>query len=97
MEWEELPGSSDIWQPKNKGEFIEGSVKEVRDTQYGKQIVILSANNQEFTTPSHKVLQARLSNVKVNEVVKIVFEGQDLPKVKGQSGTMLYKVFRAKQ
>jgi len=96
MEWEELSGNSDLWLPKTKMETIEGVVKEKKDNQYGVQVVLISKDNKEYVTPSHKVLQCKLSNVKVNDFIKIVYMGQELPKVKGQSGTMLYNVLRAK-
>lgn len=96
IEWEEMSGSSDLWQPKEKGDSIEGVVKEIREGQYGRQIIIVTKNNEEFSTPSHKVLQSRLSNIKVNEVVKVIFEGEELPTIKGRKGTMIYKVLRAK-
>ena len=97
VEWVEITGDSEIWHPEEKGESIEGIVKEIRQGQYGLQIILLSKDNKEHITPSHKVLQSRLSNVKVNEVIKIIFEGKELPKTKGQKETMLYKVLRAKQ
>ena len=96
MEWEELPGTSAIWHPEKKGDAIEGTVIKIEETQYGKQIT-LEKDNVQFITPSHKVLQSRLSNVKVEDYIKIVFEGQELPTTKGKQGTMIYKVLRGKR
>ena len=97
MEWQEVSGNSGMWTPKNKGDFIQGMVIEVREGQYGKQITVKDANNVTYLTPSHKALQSRIADIKVNDIIKIEFQGQDLPKVKGQMGTMLYKVFKQKE
>lgn len=93
-EWTEVKSDTGIWVPTQKGEQIEGEVVEIRKGLYGIQLVIETSQGNKLTTPSHKALQSRLVGFQVGDFIKVVFQGADLPKVKGQQGTRLYAVFR---
>jgi hypothetical protein len=90
--WEEVKGESNVWLPEEK-ESIEGFIMSIVQGQYGLQATI-KGEKQEWTTPSHKVLQTRLSGCKVGDYVKITFEKEELPKVKGQKPTKIYSIQR---
>lgn len=92
-EWQEVRSDIGIWIPTRKGEQVEGEVIEVRQGLYGMQLIIQNAQGEKITTPSHKALQSRLVNFKVGDLIKIVYQNTDLPKIKGQQGTRLYAVF----
>ena len=92
--WQELKSSGQYWEPQNKGDSLEGQVTEVRQGLFGQQWVIKTAKNEDMITPSHKVLQARMSQVNVKDTVRIVYDGTLPPQVRGQNETRMYKVFR---
>ena len=92
-EWEEVVGSQGIWLPTVKGDILQGSVQETRQGVYGVQVIIKDEDDVLTTTPSHKALQSKLSEVKIGDYIRIEYLGVDLPKVKGQQGVRLYKVF----
>lgn len=91
--WEEMKGTSSIWLPSKAGESIEGAIIALSQGQYGVQASIENKSGV-LLTPSHKVLQARLADCKIDDVIKIIFEREDLPTVKGRQGTKIYKVLR---
>lgn len=91
--WEELKGSSQIWIPNKIGESIEGTIKELKNGMYGIQAVIVNGD-QQWTTPSHKVLQSRLAECKIGDYIKITYEKEELPTIKGRQGTKIYSVKR---
>jgi hypothetical protein len=91
--WEEVRGTSAIWTPEKAGDSIEGTIKEIKMGQYGLQAVITNGD-KTWTTPSHKVLQNRLADCKVGEYIKITFEKEELPTVKGRQGTNIYSIKR---
>ena len=91
--WEEVKSGTGLWLPETEGEELIGEVTESIEGQYGIQLVLLKADGEKVTTPSHKALQSRLTNFKAGDMLKIVFKGTDLPKIKGQNGTRLYTVF----
>ncbi len=93
-EREELKGT-DIWFPENKGDQLVGVVKEViTDGEFGTQHVIEKSDGSTLRTPSHKVLQSRLSQANVGDKLEINFVGEEPPAVKGHSPTKMYSVFR---
>jgi hypothetical protein len=57
-------------------------------------VVIQDEKGGIHVTPSHKVLQSRITHWVLGDKVKIKFVKQELPKVKGQNGAMLYEVWR---
>ena len=93
QEWNELKSDSGIWKPEQKDEKLEGEVIEIKQGPYGLQLTVETADGGKVTTPSHKALQTRIGAVKAGDIVRIVFVGTDLPKVKGQNPTRLYSVF----
>jgi len=92
-EWEEVKIDTGLWLPETEGEELIGEVAEIIEGQYGIQLVIMMADGEKITTPSHKALQSRLFKFKAGDKLKIVFKGTELPKVKGQNGTRLYTVY----
>ena len=92
--WEEVKSSTGLWLPEKENESVQGVITEIKEGQYGLQVVIEDENGESITTPSHKVLQTRLNGFNVGDSVRIVFTGTDLPKVKGQNETRLYSVFQ---
>lgn len=95
-EWEEL-SSGDIWKPEKKGETLIGTIIFYeKDPEMGDFWVILDKNNDEFRTPSHIILQKKMRKVIKGDVVRLTFEGEEAPKLKGRSPTKLYKVERVK-
>jgi len=96
MTWEKQEGNMDFWNP-GEGEELIGEVIELIQGNYGLQISVKKEDGSVMTTPSHKVLQAKLSKIKVGDKVKIVYVKQDLPKIKGQNGVKLYEVYVDKQ
>ena len=97
VNWTEETENSDFWSPKEKGDSIEGTIVDIMNGKYGRQLVIETTDKKQIITPAHKVLQQKLSNKVVGDMIKIVFDGQQLPSVKGEKGAMIYKVFRGEQ
>lgn len=95
-EWQKQD-SADIWLPKEKGKELVGEVVSIVEGAYGNQHVIKQEDGSELRTPSHKVLQNRMARVKVEDIVKIVYTGEELPTVKGNNATQMYEVFVKKQ
>lgn len=92
--WEDVKGSSNLWLPTKVGEAIEGAIVAMEKNQYGIQAKIELKDGQQLLTPSHKVLQSRLADCKVGDYVRITFEKEELPTVKGRQGTKIYKIAR---
>lgn len=86
-------GDQNIWLPTEKGTELVGSVKDVIEGKFGSQLVVVQEDNVEITTPSHKVLQNRIKNVKKDDMIKIVYTGEELPEVKGNNPTRMYDVY----
>lgn len=93
--YEEI-GIKDFWKAEKVGEKISGKVVEIMEGDFGKQYVILREDETKVTTPSHRVLQNRLSDVETGDMLIIEYIGEEAPKVKGQSATQMYKVMRKK-
>ena len=91
--WEKQESNSDFWNPEKPEEELVGQVVAIRTGIYGNQYMIRKENGDEILTPSHKVLQAKMTKVLEGQKVKLVFLKQDLPKIKGQQGVRLYDVF----
>ena len=93
---EQTSGDNSIWLPQKVSEEILGEVISVQEAgKYGRQMVIRDEKlGKSLTTPSHKVLQARLSNIKVGDLVKIVYDGEQPPRVRGENPIKMYRVFR---
>jgi len=83
---------TEIWLPEI-GQEIEGKVVDKSEGDYGTQWTIQKADGSLIKTPSHKVLQNRLVACKIGDEVKMVYDKDDAPSVKGFSPTKIYKVF----
>jgi len=90
--YEKQESTGDFWSPTKEGEELEGAVTRKFSGQFGDQFEIETAKGS-FTTPSHKVLQAKMSKVEVGDKVKLVFIKTDLPTIKGKNGTKIYDVY----
>lgn len=95
VEFEEVKGIQ-FWNAEKEKDELLGEVTEIKTTgQYGVQHVIKIKNGDLFLTPSHAVLQNRMQSIKVGDVIKIVYEGEDLSqKKKGQNAPKIYRVFK---
>lgn len=92
MVWEQQQSEMGFWNPQMGNEIV-GEVTEITIGQYGKQITLKKADGSLIKTPSHKVLQAKLSRITVGDKVKIVYVKDELPKTRGQNPTKIYDVF----
>lgn len=88
--------SGAYWKPENKGDTLKGIIEDVIDGQFGKQYVILTADDGKMTTPSHKGLQSRMVNADKGDQVVIVHTGEIPPKVRGENAAKTYEVFLKK-
>lgn len=91
--WEEIR-ESNFWSPKNKGEAVEGVIISMETDNFGLKVTVEQSDKKMVVLPSHAVLQSRIKNCKVGEIIKVIFEGQDLPKVKGRNPTNIYKILK---
>lgn len=84
-----------IWLPESIGDKLIGIVKKIEnDGQFGIQAVIKKDDGKEILTPSHKWLQNCLRQMSIGDEIEIEFTGEEAPKVKGQSPTKKYNVYR---
>lgn len=90
-EYEEVTGGT-FWKPEDEGDSIEGKLKGSRETETG---TIYEIENKDGTIslPSWAYLVNRLASIPVGRIVKIVFEGEEPPKIKGHHPTKVVKVF----
>ena len=93
---EQTSDNMNIWLPKTINEELIGQVIEVKELgKYGRQLLIKDERiGKDMTTPSHKVLQARLANIKLNDLVKIIYDGEQPARVRGENPIKMYRVFR---
>ena len=97
IDWEKLEGASNMWVPQNEGDELIGEVISIEEGSYGKQYTLRKEDGEEVRPPSLKVLQNRLADVQIGDLIKIIYEGEEPPAVKGQNPTKMYSVFRAKE
>jgi len=95
MTWEKQEGGS-YWIPEKAGEELVGEVIEIKEGEYGKVYLLKKDDGKKITTPSHKVLQSRMVGTEKGDVLKIVFVGEEPPKLKGHSPTKMYEVYKDK-
>lgn len=88
--WEEVEDSN-FWTPEKEGDSIEGIIVSRETGDFGLKVTIES-NKKRIVLPSHKVLQNRLESCKVGDIIKVIYEKEELPKVKGRNPTKIYKV-----
>ena len=92
MAWKRQESS--MWLPEKEKEEIIGVVVDINlDGLYGKQYTLKTDDGKSIQLPSHKVLEARLISVKVNDKIKVVYLGEEPAKVKGNNPTRMYDVF----
>ena len=91
-EFTKVESTGDIWKPKEKGEEKIGVVEDIIEGKFGKQYILL-VGDDAIKTPSHRVLQNRMADVKRGQTVKIIFLGTELPTVKGNNPTAMYDVY----
>lgn len=96
MAWEEIKNDMTYWKPKEEKEELVGKIVDKKQGDYGFSYVLENEKGEKIGTPSHKVLQNRMAGFQVGDEVKIVFNGTEAPKVKGQNRTMMYSVFKKK-
>ena len=91
--WKKQEGAG-IWIPEKEGQELIGEVTHI-DTEglYGTQYVVKKTDGEEVRTPSHKVLQNRMQKAVVGTEVKIVYKGNEPPKIRGQNPTEIYEVY----
>ena len=83
-----------IWLPTKKGDSIEGTIVKKQEGKFGEQCEIkVEGEEKTVFTPSHGVLQNRLAQRSVGELIKIVYVGEELPTVKGNNPTKMYDVY----
>jgi len=92
--WEEV-ADSNYWNPVIEGESVEGIITLVNKDDFGLKVTIEN-KGKAIVLPSHKVLQNRLQNCKVGDMIKVIFEKKELPKIKGHNPTNIYKVLTKK-
>jgi len=91
--WKKQEGPA-MWLPETEGEELIGIVIDIVEGLYGSQYLIKPIGKDEIIrTPSHKVLVNRMVEVKKDDMVKLVYLGQEPPTVKGQNPTKMYEVF----
>lgn len=88
-DWEEQ--TSKLWLPEENDELI-GVVIEVLQGPYGNQYRILTKDNEEYLTASHKMLLSKMSNIKKGDVVRIKV-GKKKPTNKGNP-LQTYRVWK---
>ena len=92
MGYVKVESNLNIWLPTEENQQIEGEVKKVSEGKYGLQYDI-DVDGEVLTTPSHKVLQNRLKEVVEGNKIKIVYLGEQSPKVRGESPMKMYDVY----
>jgi hypothetical protein len=92
--WEEV-ADSNYWSPEKEGEFVEGIITKIDKDDFGLKVTIEN-QGKPMILPSHKVLQNRLQSCKAGDMIRVVFERKELPKVKGHNPTNIYKVLTKK-
>ena len=97
VKWVKQESDFNVWKPTEVKEELSGQVVEIKESdEYGSQYMIVkSGSDEQILTPSHKVLQTRLKKAVVGSIVKIVYEGEEPPAVKGRHPTRIYEVFIA--
>ncbi len=88
--------SGNIWKPEKDGEFVEGVLKAARESDMykGNFIYDLETKAGIVSIFGTAVLNSRMQRTKVGDKLKIVYEGTELPKVKGHNPTKLFKVYK---
>ena len=92
VEWDEL--GTKFWEPQKIEDEIIGVITEMIEGKHGMMYVILTATDEKLLTPAHNILQDRMKEVVVGDLVKIIYKGE---KDTGKGNpAQVYKVYRAK-
>ncbi len=93
-EWEETKRGT-FWNLKvaKPGDEISGTLVNVRDGTYGKVYDIEQKDKTVITAPSSKVLENRISDKDIGKEIRIVYDSEIPPKLRGHNPTRLFKVF----
>ena len=83
-----------IWLPDAVGDMLQGVVVGIDTGDYGTQLIVETEKDVFIKTPSHIVLQTRLTNINKGDQIRILYEGEDAPKIKGHNPTKLYRVYK---
>jgi len=88
--------SGNLWSPANKGDNIEGTLLATRksDMYEGNFIYELETKTGIVSIFGTTVLNSRMQRTKAGDKLKIVYEGEELPKIKGHKPTKLFKVYK---
>ena len=93
MKEEKIEGIN-IWLPSKEGDTLVGEITRIDvDAQFGIQATV-KTDKGEVLTPSHRWLQNCLKRLDKGNKIKVVYDGEEPPKVKGQSPTKTYSVYR---
>ena len=93
--FKEVVQDSNYWTAEKENDSIQGEITNIVSNEYGNQYEIKLDDESKVLTPSHKVLQNRMKDMKVGDYVKIQYTHEELPTVKGNNPTKFYKVFRS--
>jgi len=93
MVYKKVESTGNYWNPEKPTEELEGVIEKKIEGDYGYRYEIKTVDGDIILTPSHTVLQNRLVDVKIGAKVKIVYDGEELPKIKGRNPTKIYTVF----
>ena len=96
-DWIPVEGDRNFWSPTKEGEELVGKLAGIEDGMYGKKYTIQvekGGKEEMVVMPSHRVLQGRLAACSLNDMVKIIYKGEQPPKIRGENPLKLYDVFR---
>jgi len=95
VEWVEQTGNK--WMPNKTGDELIGVVIAKKEGVHGTEYSIQNGKDEVFITPGHKVLQNRMTRVKIADVVRLVFQGEKPSEEEGKHATKLYTVYIQKK
>jgi len=92
-EWEKQTG--DLWAASNDGDKLEGAVISTEGEADSMQYVIEYGDGKQVTTPRHTMLCTLMKDVKVGDVVRIIYKGE---KSTGKGNPLkLYEVYKKRK
>lgn len=94
-DWKEQEGELiPVWEYKAEGDFLEGNLKEVRESDYEGMwnYVLTDANGADWLIWGKAILCNRMKEIKVGDKVRVVYKGE----VKTKEGRMAknFSVFK---
>lgn len=83
-----------IWTPHGVGDLIEGHLMEIKQGQYGPVYMIRPSGEPDaIALPNHQTLLSRMTKAKPGDTIRVVYQGEEPPTIKGRNPTQMYKVF----